>query len=127
MKITSRAEALSGQQPLSPDHFTGPASSHPLHAAEAAGAVNVSLVRFEPGVRNHWHSHQGGQLLHVVEGGGWTQSRGAAPRRIGAGDFVSAAAGEVHWHGAATGGPMAHVAVSIGGIEWLEESPAPHE
>ena len=38
------------------------------------------------------------------------------------GDTVSAAPGEEHWHGAGPDGPMSHIAVSIGDIEWLDSS-----
>jgi quercetin dioxygenase-like cupin family protein len=35
---------------------------------------------------------------------------------------VSTAPEEEHWHGAGPEGPMAHVAVSVGEITWLEPS-----
>jgi quercetin dioxygenase-like cupin family protein len=120
VKITSHSEALQGQ-PLDPSHFTGPASSHPLHEADGH-AVRVSVVRFEPGVRNYWHRHAGGQVLHVIEGEGYVQRRGEPPRRIRSGDIVVAEPEEEHWHGATAEGPMAHVAISIGAITWLESS-----
>jgi quercetin dioxygenase-like cupin family protein len=118
VKITSRSEALQGQ-PLDLSHFTGPASSHPLHEADGH-PVRVSVVRFERGVRNHWHRHTGGQVLHVVEGEGYVQRRGEAVRRIRDGDTVVAQPDEEHWHGATAEGPMAHIAVSIGETIWLE-------
>jgi quercetin dioxygenase-like cupin family protein len=79
-------------------------------------------VRFEPGSRNHWHRHAGGQVLHVVEGEGYVQARGERARRIGAGDTVSTPPGQEHWHGAGPGSPMAHLAVTIGETTWLEPS-----
>jgi quercetin dioxygenase-like cupin family protein len=88
-------------------------------------AGNVAMVRYEPGARSHWHSHSGGQLLYVVEGAGWVQSRGEEPLSIGPGDAVSFAPGEVHWHGAKADGVMAHVAVTKGRPTWFEEAPAP--
>ena len=66
MKFTTRDDSRQGQ-PADASHFTGPASSLPLHRTEQPNPVNVNLVRFEPGVRNHWHRHAGGQLLHVVD------------------------------------------------------------
>ena len=107
---------------MDPTHFTGPAHSHPLHITLQPNPVRVSVVRFQAGTRNHWHHHGGGQLLHVVDGEGYVQSRGGPPRRISAGDSVSAAPGEEHWHGAGPDGPMAHVAVTIGETTWLESS-----
>ena len=39
---------------------------------------------------------------------------------IRAGDVVVVAGGEWHWHGAAPGHFMAHLALSEGGAEWGE-------
>ncbi|HKA12499.1 MAG TPA: cupin domain-containing protein [Candidatus Dormibacteraeota bacterium] len=119
VKVTTQTEALDGE-PMDPAHFTGPASSHPLHVTLDPHPVRVSVVRFEPGTRNHWHRHGGGQVLHVVEGEGFVQLHGEPAQRIRTGDTVSTAPGEVHCHGAGPGGPMAHVAVSIGDTTWLE-------
>ena len=121
MKITTRAEALTGEA-MDATHFTGPVTSHPLYSEPDPHPVRVGVVHFRPGVRNHWHRHAGGQVLHVVEGEGYVQVRGEPARRIGAGDTVSAAPNEEHWHGAGPDAPMWHVAVSIGDITWLEPS-----
>ncbi len=120
MKVSKLDEALKGE-PMDPAHFTGPTSSQPIHVNLELNPVRVSVVRFEPGSRNHWHSHAGGQVLHVVEGQGYVQSRGEPVRQIGLGDTVAAAPGEEHWHGAGPESPMAHVAVSIGDTTWLGE------
>jgi quercetin dioxygenase-like cupin family protein len=119
VKITTRSDALVGE-PMDRAHFTGAASGHPLHATTHPYPVRVTVVRFEAGTRNHWHRHEGGQVLHVVDGAGQVQSRGEEVRLIGPGDSVSAAPGEEHWHGAGPDGPMAHVAVSIGDTFWAE-------
>jgi len=124
MDFTTPEDARQGQ-PADASHFTGPASIRALHRTEQPNPVSVGLVRFEAGARNHWHQHTGGQLLHVVEGEGWVQGRGEPARRIRTGDSVSTAPGEEHWHGAAAGGPMAHVAVSIGDTTWMEPSEEP--
>jgi quercetin dioxygenase-like cupin family protein len=121
MKFTTPDQARQGQ-PADADRFTGPATLTALHRTEEPNPVSVSMVRFEPGTRNHWHRHGGGQLLHVVEGEGWVQGRDQPPQRIRAGDSVSTGPGEEHWHGAGTLAPMAHLAVSIGDVTWLEPS-----
>ncbi|HEY4026974.1 MAG TPA: cupin domain-containing protein [Candidatus Dormibacteraeota bacterium] len=125
MNITTRTDALAeaaNGEPMDPDHFTGPASSRPLHSTLEPHPVRVSVVHFRPGTRNHWHRHAGGQVLHVVEGEGYAQSRGEAAMRIRTGDTVSAAPGEEHWHGAGPDAAFAHVAVTIGDTTWLESS-----
>jgi quercetin dioxygenase-like cupin family protein len=106
-------------------HFTGRAASRGLAQAKLSLPTYAAVVRFETGARNHWHSHAGGQLLHVIDGEGWVQARHADAQRIGAGDTVWTEPDEEHWHGAGRSGPMAHLAVTIGETSWLEESPAP--
>jgi quercetin dioxygenase-like cupin family protein len=124
VKITHLADIFE-DQPVQREHFTGPVISHPLHRTTEPHPVSVSLIRFPAGSRNHWHHHAGGQLLHVVEGEGWVQSRGEAAQRIRTGDSVSAAPGEQHWHGAHESGAMAHIAVSVGETTFLDPSDAP--
>lgn len=103
--------------------FTGVAIQHPLHEHPAA-SVRVSLVGFEPGARTHWHTHAGGQVLHVVEGRGFTQVEGGPVEELCEGDSATVGPHEKHWHGAGSEVPMRHLAVTIGEVEWLE--PAPH-
>lgn len=126
MKITPRAQALQTQRPADRDHFTGDAALRDLIPASAqTPSMFAAAVRFEAGARNHWHSHAGGQLLHVVDGEGWVQVRGQAPQRIRLHDTVTTDPGEEHWHGAGADGPMTHLAVAAGETRWLEESPPP--
>jgi quercetin dioxygenase-like cupin family protein len=125
MNIIPRAQALHDLKPLEAAHFTGKADSCPLVQPSRPLSTTAAVVRFESGVRNHWHSHGGGQLLHVIDGVGWVQARGANPQRIGVGDIVLTEPNEEHWHGAGRSGPFAHLAVNIGEPRWLEESPPP--
>ena len=127
MNITRRAQALRDLKPMEAAHFTGKAGSRPLKPASPALSTTAAVVRFEPGVRNYWHSHEGGQLLHVIEGDGWVQARGADAQRVGVGDSVATDPNEQHWHGAGRSGPFAHIVVNIGETHWLEASPAPPE
>jgi len=128
MKITPRSDVVKDLQPMDMAHFTGLTRSKPLlQAASKPTSASVALVRFEPGVRNHWHSHAGGQLLHVVEGEGWVQAKGLEARPIRAGDTVATEPNEVHWHGAGRLGRMAHIVVNLGETTWFTESPAPPE
>jgi quercetin dioxygenase-like cupin family protein len=50
--------------------------------------IRVAIVRFAPGARNAWHRHANGQTLHVTEGRGLVQARGADVTEIGAGDTI---------------------------------------
>jgi len=100
--------------------FTGDADQRLIHAQLDAEPVRVSFVRFRPGATTHWHSHGGGQVLHVVDGEGRAQARGAEVVALEPGDTVTAEAGQEHWHGAAPNSSMTHLAVTIGEVTWLE-------
>jgi quercetin dioxygenase-like cupin family protein len=126
MKIMPRADALRDLQPTDIAHFTGLARMKPLmEPTKKPTSASVAIVRFEPGVRNSWHSHAGGQLIHVLEGEGWVQLKGKEAQRIQSGDTVATEPNEVHWHGGGRRGPMAHLVVNFGETTWLTESPAP--
>ena len=91
-----------------------------LDAVGQTGHVSVRSVHFTPGTRTAWHAHPHGQVLHVTEGAGRVQARGAAREDVRAGDTVVSGPGEWHWHGAAPGAFMSHFAVSDGTTEWGE-------
>lgn len=71
----------------------------------------ISNVTFEPGCRNNWHSHTGGQILVAVGGKGFYQVRGEAARLLLPGDVVEIPADVEHWHGAAPDSWFAHLAI----------------
>ena len=126
MEFTPKDRALAELKTLDPAHFIGKAGAHELLAARTpALPTSATIVRFEPGARNYWHAHEGGQVLYVIEGAGWVQARGAAAQRIRVGDVIRTEPNEEHWHGAGPSGPLAHIVVNVGETRWLEESPAP--
>ena len=91
------------------------------------GALNcpISNVTFEPGCRNNWHSHTGGQILIAVGGVGYYQERGKAARRLLPGDVVEIAPDIEHWHGAAPDSWFSHLAIGCNPQTnkniWLEQ------
>jgi quercetin dioxygenase-like cupin family protein len=128
MEITPKDQALRDLKPMGAADFTGRAGSRELLPARWPPLPTAALVvSFEPGARSHWHSHEGGQLLYVIDGAGWVQARGSAAQRIRLGDTVRIEPNEEHWHGAGRSGPLAHIVVNVGETRWLEESPAPAE
>uniref|UniRef100_UPI0026EDA0E7 cupin domain-containing carboxymuconolactone decarboxylase family protein n=1 Tax=uncultured Muribaculum sp. TaxID=1918613 RepID=UPI0026EDA0E7 len=68
-------------------------------------------VTFEPGCRNNWHRHSGGQILIATAGVGYYQEKGKPARRLFPGDIVEIAPGVEHWHGAAPDSWFAHLAI----------------
>jgi quercetin dioxygenase-like cupin family protein len=91
--------------------FIGDAWFDVIAKGEEPSRVRVSTVRFAPGARNAWHAHAVGQTVHVTEGVGRIQSRGAELLQIRPGDTVYTPAGEWHWHGAAPDHFMTHLAI----------------
>lgn len=74
--------------------------------------VPMNNVTFEPGCRNNWHSHTGGQILVAVGGVGYYQERGKAAVRMEPGDIIEIAPNVEHWHGAAPKDWFSHIAIT---------------
>lgn len=91
-------------------NFIGTAYLYPLSEVKE---LNVPMfnVTFEPGCRNSWHSHSGGQLLIATAGIGYYQEKGKSARRLFPGDIVEIAPNVEHWHGAAPDSWFAHLAI----------------
>lgn len=109
------AEAFRQPYPLgekiSPNpNFTGEVWLAPLSEHRE---LNVPMfnVTFEPGCRNSWHSHKGGQILIATAGIGYYQEQGQPARRLFPGDIVEIAPDVEHWHGAAADSWFAHIAI----------------
>ncbi|WP_251623134.1 cupin domain-containing carboxymuconolactone decarboxylase family protein [Odoribacter lunatus] len=96
---------------ISPNpNFTGEVWLAPLSEHRE---LNVPMfnVTFEPGCRNSWHSHKGGQILIATAGIGYYQEKRQPARRLFPGDIVEIAPDVEHWHGAAPDSWFAHVAI----------------
>lgn len=91
-------------------YFIGQAYLAPL-AQNSALNVPASNVTFEPGCRNNWHSHTGGQLLICTAGRGYYQEQGQPARELLPGSVVEIAPDVVHWHGAAPDSWFSHIAI----------------
>jgi quercetin dioxygenase-like cupin family protein len=111
----SRSGAPTQQGPK--DKFTNSVYIDPILSADGISSGNVN---FTPGARTHWHTHEGGQLLHVLAGSGWVCDQGSEPVRINVGDVIWCPPGTTHWHGADDNSYLVHKAVSLGSVKWLE-------
>jgi quercetin dioxygenase-like cupin family protein len=87
-------------------------------------ALPIANVTFEPGCRNSWHKHAGGQILLVTGGRGYYQEWGKPAKELHTGDVVNIPADVKHWHGAARDSWFVHLAVEVnpekGPATWLE-------
>lgn len=92
-------------------YFSGKSWLAPLTSNNELN-VPIANVTFEPGCRNNWHSHSGGQILIAVGGVGYYQERGKNAVRMNPGDVVEIAPNVVHWHGASPNSWFSHLAVT---------------
>jgi quercetin dioxygenase-like cupin family protein len=102
----------------SADTFTGDVWIDPITRRLPPSLLNVNAVRFTPGARSAWHSHDGGQTLYVTDGRGLVQARGQDAVELRAGDVVYAPDGEEHWHGATPDDFMTHLSITEGAAHW---------
>jgi quercetin dioxygenase-like cupin family protein len=85
------------------------------HDCQRRATVKIArggVVRFAPGAHTAWHRHANGQTLHILDGHGLVQARGGPVIPVRPGDTITTPPGEWHWHGAAPGRFMTHLALS---------------
>lgn len=108
----------------SPDYFTGISWFKSLVANDTILNCQVGNVVFEPGCRNNWHTHSGGQILLATDGVGYYQEKGKPIQILRKGDVVAIAPNVVHWHGASHNSEFTHIAINPntqkGVVEWLQ-------
>lgn len=123
MEIVAKAPTVKNP----PEQFTGDVWVDPIAGPREPGQrLGVAKVRFAPGARTAWHSHERGQCLHVVDGVALLGSRDGTVLEVRPGQTVYTAAGEEHWHGATPEDFMEHLAIMENGDDpaattrWLE-------
>ena len=106
------------------DWFTGKVSLVPVIETPEPARLRASCVTFQPGARTNWHTHPLGQTLYVISGRGRAQKEGEPMVEFGPGDVLWFAPGERHWHGAAPGSEMTHIAMQEAHdgrhVDWAE-------
>jgi len=106
------------------EYFTGTAWVKLLVPNDTAFNCQIGNVVFEPGARNNWHTHPGGQILIVTDGVGYYQEKGKSIQIIRKGDIITIAPDVEHWHGASPDREFTHIAVNAntqkGIVVWLQ-------
>ena len=123
MNLTRADTTLTKRGPA--EYFTGTVWIHEIAAMPNDSRVRVVRVSFEPGARTAWHTHPHGQTLHILSGVGRVQRAGGEIAEVHPGDTVWFEPDERHWHGAAPGCLMVHLAVQLAdekgsAATWLE-------
>jgi quercetin dioxygenase-like cupin family protein len=98
--------------------FTGDVWIDVIAQPHDGSTLNAAAVHFTPGARTAWHTHAGGQTLHVTDGQGLVQSRGHEIVHLRPGDTVWTPDGEEHWHGATSDHFMTHLSLTDGTATW---------
>ena len=78
---------------------------------EADQRMTVAIVRFAPGARTAWHSHARGQYLRVTQGVARFGGRDGNIIEVHPGETLYTPPGQDHWHAAAPGCFMEHIAM----------------
>ena len=106
------------------DYFTGIVWIKMLVPNDPTLNCQMANVVFEPGARNNWHIHPGGQILIVTDGIGYYQEKGKPIQLIRKGDVINIPPDVEHWHGASHDSEFTHIAVNPntrkGIVVWLE-------
>ncbi|NRF95344.1 cupin domain-containing protein [Paenibacillus frigoriresistens] len=106
------------------DYFIGAAWLKMLVSNDSTLNCPIGNVTFEPGARNNWHKHAGGQILLITGGKGYYQEKGKPVQELHEGDVVKILPDVKHWHGATPDSWFSHIAIStnvqMGDTDWLE-------
>ncbi|MER6988315.1 cupin domain-containing protein [Saccharopolyspora hirsuta] len=123
MKIIPKAPTAKNP----PEQFTGDVWVDPITSPqEPDQRMVVGRVRFAPGARTAWHSHENGQTLHITDGVALIGTRDGTVVRATPGQTIYTPPGEEHWHGATPDDFMEHLAMLENGDDpattttWLE-------
>ena len=108
-----------------PDH-RGPSTEHPNMTgpisrkglvSQAPSGSRAVIIWFPSGSETAWHSHEGGQVLHVLSGEGFVETENGHRVVITTGDTVLADPGERHRHGAGAL-ELTQLTCSYGSTDW---------
>jgi quercetin dioxygenase-like cupin family protein len=117
MEIVARPPTFKGPA----DWFTGDVWADTLYRGDDPSRIRAAMARFAPGARSAWHSHALGQTLYIVEGTALIGVRAGLIIEANPGEVVWTPPGEEHWHGAAPGQFMTHLALwETDAVDWLE-------
>ena len=100
----AKAEEATGKM------FEGKVYRLPLITDQIAKEIRVTMITFNPGARNIFHSHTGEQVLYVTEGKGIVASE-SEEFIVTPGTAIYIPAGERHWHGATEDSPFSHLSI----------------
>ena len=114
MKIINIAQVPKEDTSGSPIFFGGPVSRQDLVNDKTSKFFNFSVVNFDAGARNKFHTHSSDQILLVTHGTGIVATE-AAEHVVSEGATIHIVAGEKHWHGATKDTSFSHITLTAVG------------
>jgi quercetin dioxygenase-like cupin family protein len=108
--IFPKGEKIAGDG-IANNHFIGNVWLQMLVTDDSTFHCPIGNVTFEPGARNGWHTHPGGQILLVTGGKGYYQEADRKAQVIREGDIIKILPHVKHWHGAAPDSYFSHIAI----------------
>ncbi len=94
-----------------PEQFAGDVWVETIVSPHEDGQhATAALVRFAPGARTAWHSHEKGQYLHVTQGTARFGTRDGDVVEVHPGQTLYTPPGQEHWHASTADGFMEHIA-----------------
>lgn len=88
------------------------------------GDLTAMRAILDPGTITRWHTHPEGQILYVLSGVGLAQRDDEPVEELRAGDCITFAPGERHWHGAAPESTFSYISIQGmkdgSAVAWLE-------
>jgi quercetin dioxygenase-like cupin family protein len=90
--------------------FEGKVYRLPLIDNQIAKEITVTMIMFNPGARNVFHTHTGEQVLYVTDGKGIVANE-QEEFTVTQGTAIYIPPGERHWHGATEDSSFSHLSI----------------
>ncbi|KPK22969.1 MAG: hypothetical protein AMJ70_04585 [Dehalococcoidia bacterium SG8_51_3] len=97
-------------QELTSKMFEGKVYRLPLIDNQIAKEISVTMIKFDSGARNVFHTHTGEQVLYVTEGKGIVANEDEE-YVVTQGTAIYIPPGERHWHGATEDSSFSHLSI----------------
>ena len=114
MKVIRIAEVPKEDATESPIFFGGTVSRQDLVTDKTSEFFNFSVVNFDAGARNKFHTHTSDQILLVTQGKGIVATQ-EEEHVVTEGTTIHIPKGETHWHGATDDSSFSHITLTAVG------------
>ena len=114
MRVINMSEVPTEDASNNAIFYGGAVSRQDIVSDQTSEFFNFSIVNFDAGARNRFHTHTSDQILIVTQGNGIVATENEE-RVVGEGTTVHISAGEKHWHGATDESQFSHITITAVG------------